>query len=246
MKINTTIRFYEELNDYLSEDIRRQDILIDTKEGNSVGELIYSFGVACAAVDLILVNGHSANFDYILQDNDQISVYPVFERFNITSVSLIENSPLRNLKFICDDHLGRLAKYLRMLGFDTLYNNDYDHNILISLSNSHNRILLSRDKKLLLNKKITRRYLVKQAEPGEQVREVLEYFDLKKNITPMSRCLECNGVVQQVPEESVKHRIEKYIIEINDEFTECKGCGKIFWKGSHYDSMMKRIRKIVD
>jgi len=244
MKINITIRFYEELNDYLKTSIRKQDLFIDVEKNLPVGALIESLGPPCSAVDLILVNGQSANFDYVLQDNDRISVYPVFERLNITSVSLLENSPLRKLRFICDDHLGRLAKFLRMLGFDTLYEDDYDDSIIIRLSKTHHRILLTRDKKLLLNKQITRRYLVNQTEPAKQVREVVEFFDLKNSITPMSRCLECNGVVQSVSREVVKNRVDKNIFEINNEFTECTECRKLFWRGSHYDSMMKWIEKI--
>ena len=246
MKINITIRFYEELNDYLESGGKKQDLFIDTEKGKSVGELIESMGPACSEVDLILVNGQPAGFDYLLQDNDRISVYPVFERFNIESVSVFENSPLRKLKFICDVHLGRLAKYLRMLGLDTLYENDYNNTEMIQLSNTQNRILLTRDKNFLLNKKITRRYIVKQPEPDDQLYDVLDFFDLKNHLMPLSRCLECNGVVTPVARESVKERVDKDIFIKNSAFSECTGCGKIYWKGSHYDSMMQRIRKMVD
>jgi len=246
MKIRITIRFYEELNDFLKTDIQKQDLFAGVEKGLSVGTVIESYEVPCSAVDLILINGQSENFDYILQNNDHVSVYPVFERFNIESISCLENSPLRNLKFICDVHLGRLAKYLRMLGFDTLYKNDYNETEMIQLSNAQNRILLTRDKKILSNKKITRRYLIKQTEIVEQIRELLEFFDLKKNIMPMSRCLECNGVAQPASREAVKHRVDPYIFEINKEFSECTDCGKLYWKGSHYNSMMKWIRDRLD
>ncbi len=246
MKINIIIRFYEELNDFLISGTRKKDLFIDIEKDVSVGTLIELMGPPCSEVDLILVNGQSARFDYILQNNDRVSVYPVFECFNIESVSLLENAPLRKIKFICDVHLGRLAKYLRMLGFDTQYENDYDDNTLIRMSNAHCRTLLSRDKKLLLDKKITRRYLIKQAEPADQIREVVEYFDLKNNIMPMSRCLECNCVVQTVLKEAVESRVDQNIFEINDAFTECRECRKIYWKGSHYDSMMLWIRETVD
>jgi len=246
MKMNITIRFYEELNNYLNADIRKQDIFIETKEGSSVGDIIGLFGVPCSVVDLILVNGQSSNFDYILQEKDHVSIYPVFERFNIESISMIKHSPLRKIKFLCDVHLGRLAKYLRMLGFDTFYKNAYDQNMLFKLLNEDKRILLSQDKKILLCKKIIRRYRIKQTGSGEQLREVISYFDLKNHIVPMSRCLECNGIVKAVPKEAVKHRIDRYTYDTNDEFTECTDCRKVFWKGSHYNSMMKQIRKIMD
>ena len=246
MEINITIRFYEELNDFLEPCIRKQDLSIDTKEGNSVGNLIESMGIPRSSVNLVLVNGHSAGFDRILQENDRVSVYPMFERFNIGSVSVLEHSPLRELTFLCDVHLGRLTKYLRMLGFDTWYNNDYDDNNLIYQSNRHHRILLSRSKKLTKSKKLLRRYLVNQTDPVKQIREIITYFDLKKDIAPMSRCLECNDGVKPIAKEAVKHRVDELIFEINDEYTECKGCGRLYWKGSHYDSMMRWIRKILN
>ncbi|MBC2715546.1 MAG: twitching motility protein PilT [Desulfobacteraceae bacterium] len=246
MKINVIIRFYEELNDYLKPGGQKQDIYIDIEKGICVGNLIESLGPPCSSVDLVLVNGQPVDFDSLLQNNDRVSVYPVFEMFDIKSVSILENSPLRQLKFICDDHLGRLAKYLRIFGFDTLYENDYDDNIMIQFSNTHNRILLTRDKKLLLDKKITRRYLVKQTDPVQQVREVLEFFDLKNYIMPMSRCLKCNGLVHPVLKETVKHRVDNNIFQISNAFSECTGCGKLYWKGSHYDSMMKWIQEMMD
>ena len=243
MKI--TIRFYEELNNYLKTNIRKQDLFIEVEKGLPVGKLIESLGPPCSAVDLILVNGNSVGFDYILRDNDRVSVYPVFERFDIASVTRLDQAPLRNLKFICDVHLGRLAKYLRMLGFDTLYKNNYDDNILIRLSNLHNRVLLSRDKELIENKQLLRRYLIRQSEPDEQVIEVVSYFDITNQISSLLRCLECNGIVKAVSKESVKHLIDSYIYKTNNEFTNCTDCKKIFWKGSHYDAMIRQVQELM-
>lgn len=118
-------RFYEELNDYLPEELRKVwfECLIENE--TSVSEKIQSLGIPLDNIDLILVNQQSRGFGYILQDGDRISVYPVFELFDLSEVSRLREKPLRNPTFICDVHLGRLCKYLRMLGWDTLYSNHY-------------------------------------------------------------------------------------------------------------------------
>lgn len=246
MNINSIIRFYEELNQYIHKSDQKTDISVNIEKGTTVGALIESLGPPGSAVDLILVNGKPKGFDYILRDNDRVSVYPVFERLNIESVSVIPHSPLRQLMFVCDVHLGRLAKYLRMLGFDTLYSNLYKDEQLIRISNAQNRILLSRDRQLIQDKHVTRRYLISHADPEEQIREIISYFDLKNNIAPMTRCLKCNGLVRPVAKEAVRPQVDKPVFERNEEFCECMECGKLYWKGSHYDAMMQWIRKVLD
>lgn len=246
MKINIVIRFYAELNDWLKSDIHQQDIFIETENETPVGSLIENFGLPCSFVDLILVNGRSVGFDYLVNNNDRISVYPVFERMNIVSISMLKQSPLRRLSFICDVHLGRLAKYLRILGFDTVYNNDYDKNRLIRVSNSENRILLSRSESLINNKQLTRRCLVVSADPEEQVRKIISDFDLKNDMAPMTRCLKCNARIQTVEKEATLDPAVRNVHELNSEFSKCPGCGKIYWRGSHYESMRTWIHHILD
>jgi len=119
MNILVSIRFYEELNDFLPLKRRKQEFSLSVKGSPSVKHLIESLGVPHTAVDLILVNGRSVPFTYTLQDGDLISVYPAFEAFDISTVSKLREKPLRTLKFILDIHLGKLSKYLRLLGFDS-------------------------------------------------------------------------------------------------------------------------------
>ena len=245
MTLRITIRFYAELNDFLAAGLQKQDVPVDLAESLRVSGLITSLGVPVDSVDLILVNGHPAPLDFPLSDSDRVSVYPVFERLNIESVSRVTNSPLRHPSFICDVHLGRLAKYLRMLGFDTLYKNDYDDNELVRLSNSEQRILLSRDKALIADRRLTRRYELISRDTFRQVREVLDSLDLKTAVSPMSRCLTCNGLVEPVSRSNVKDRVDETIFRAHREFTRCRECGKIFWKGSHFESMMGRIAEIT-
>ena len=246
MKHHIPIRFYEELNDFLSTDIKKRDICVSVDKGRTVGSLIKSFGVPDSAVDLILVNGRAVNFSYALTENDRVSVYPVFETFDISSITKLRDTPLRDLKFICDVHLGRLAKYLRMLGFDTWYENDYADKKILDLSDKQKRILLTKNKKLLENKKITRGVLVKQAEPRRQLTEIVNYFDLKTSANPLSRCLICNGTIEKIKKEALGHQVKPSILKKYDTFFRCTGCDHIYWKGTHFESMMRWVEMVLN
>ena len=129
-----TFRFYAELNDFLLPDQRKTVINHEIKQPRSVKDLIESIGVPHTEIDLIIVNGESVDFNYLVQGGDHISVYPVFESLDISPLNHCQPKPLRNTRFVLDTHLGRLAAYLRMLGFDTLYKNDYDDSSLANIS----------------------------------------------------------------------------------------------------------------
>ena len=124
------LRFYAELNNFLPESEKQKSFDYSFPGPITVKEVIESMKVPPAEVDLILVNGKPVDFDYHVNESDYISVYPVFEQFDISAVSQLRKIPLRSSKFILDAHLGKLAKYLRMFGFDTLYKNDYSDNAL--------------------------------------------------------------------------------------------------------------------
>lgn len=142
-------RFYEELNDFLLPQRRKIAFEHDYKGRVSVKDLIESLGMPHTEIDLILVNGECVDFTYHVQHKDQISVYPMFESMDVAGLSKIRAEPLRDIKFVVDVHLGKLAKYLRMLGFDALYENNYSDSELALLSSNEHRILLTRDRGLL-------------------------------------------------------------------------------------------------
>jgi uncharacterized protein with PIN domain len=237
-----TIRFYEELNFFLSK--KKQDIRVDYDKTKTVKKIIEDLGVPHTEVDLILVNGSSVDFNYIPEDEDRISVYPVFESFNIRSVSRVRPKPLRKISFILDVHLGKLATALRMLGFDTLYSNSYEDNKIAGISKREKRIILTRDKELLKRKIITHGYYVRSKEFFPQIKEVMNRFQLEEEIRPFTRCLECNSELTVVSKEKVKNRVEEFIYSQYDLFKQCPTCRKIYWKGSHWEDMKKRIKEL--
>jgi len=169
----------------------------------------------------------------------------VFESFDISSVEKIHSRPLRQSRFILDVHLGKLAYHLRMLGFDTLYRNDYRDSDLLMISSTEGRVLLTKDKKLLEEPTVTRGYHVKGKDPREQLLEVLRRFDLFSSTHPFIRCLLCNTLLRPVSKEAVLHRLPEKVRELFNEFRLCPTCDRVYWKGSHYEKMEKFIEEVM-
>lgn len=239
-------RFYAELNDFLPPKKRQVTFAHEVKGRSSVKDVIESLGVPHTEVDLILVNGESVDFGYLVQEGDRIAVYPVFETIDITPILKVRPRPLREPRFVVDGHLGRLAAYLRMLGFDTLYRNDFSDADLARLSAEEGRILLTRDRGLLKRSQVTHGYCLRNTAPRAQVEEVLERFDLAGLVQPFRRCLRCNGLLQPVAKAEVWDRLPPRTREEHDEFHRCQDCGQIYWKGSHYQRMARLIDHLLE
>lgn len=230
-------RFYEELNDFLPPAQRKRALGFCFSGQPGIKDPIESFGVPHTEVDLIVVNGQSVGFDYQLRANDRVAVYPAFESFDISPLVQLREKPLRHIAFILDVNLGKLARRLRLLGFDTLYNNRYRDADIADVAASQQRIVLTRDRRLLFAKRITHGYWVRSVLPDEQVEEVLRRFDLYRQIRPFYRCLLCNGLLQTVAKAEVLDLLEPKTKLYYEEFYRCSHCGKIYWEGSHVENM---------
>ncbi len=235
------IRFYEELNDFLPK-AKRKTSFSHTFSGNmSVKDVIESLGVPHTEIDMILINSESVDFKAKPKNGDFISVYPVFESLDVSSLIKLRSEPLRQTKFILDVHLGKLAKYLRMLGFDTLYQNNFEDDQIIEISVNEKRIILTRDLGILKNSKVTHGYWVRSQKPKVQVNEVVKRFDLTKQIEPLNRCIECNGQIVRVEKEEISALLKPKTRKYFHEFFQCKNCKKVYCEGSHYSMMLDKI-----
>ncbi len=170
MPVSVSFRFYEELNDFLKKPYRRQRFVITFNGTTTVKDAIESLGVPHTEVDMITVNGSPVKFTYRIQDNDDIAVYPVFESFDISEAQLLREHVIREPKFILDVHLGKLVKYLRMAGFDCLYDVSLFDTQIIDISLFHKRIILTRDKGILKNGRVTHGMFVRATTPTLQFR----------------------------------------------------------------------------
>jgi uncharacterized protein len=237
-------RFYEELNDFLAGDRCKRTFEYHFTGTPAVKDAIEALGVPHTEVDLILANGESVRFDYRLQNGDRIAVYPVFEALDISPIVRLREQPLRRSRFVLDVHLGKLARLLRMLGFDVFYRNDYADCDIIAISLDEGRTILTRDRRLLFTKVVTRGYWLRSTEPEKQCREVLERFDLYSQIKPFSRCLLCNGAIEAVDQSRIIDQLEPRTKRHFDVFHRCTQCGKLYWKGSHFDRMTQMLTRL--
>ncbi len=243
--LTATFRFYEELNNFLPEERRKVDFIYSFDRKASIKDCIESMGVPHTEVDLILVNGASVDFSYILSDRDRVSVYPVFELLDITEVTRLRPKPLRDPRFVVDVNLGRLSRYLRLLGFDTLYRNDYLDRDLVEISLEQGRIVLSRDRNLLKHAAITHGCFIHSTEPLRQVEEVIARLDLVNSATPFRRCVRCNGMLQPVGKSVIEDRLPLLTRKYIKEFWLCGDCGQVFWKGAHYQQMVELVDRLL-
>ncbi len=197
-------------------------------------------------VDLILVNNQSVGFDHGLKDGDRVAVYPVFESFDITPVQRLRPKPLRNTRFIVDVNLGKLARRLRMLGFDAVYNNRHTHRDIVDRATKEMRIVLTRDRRLLFHKAITHGFWIRAVDADTQLQEVLRRLDLYNQVKPLQRCLDCNGDIETVDIDQVWSRLEPLTRRYYREFYRCSRCNKIYWSGSHVAHMSGVIRQLLE
>jgi uncharacterized protein with PIN domain len=239
------VRFYAQLNDFLPPWRRRRTTPCSFVVSGSVKDMIESLGVPHTEVDVILANGEPVDFSYRVQNGDKISVYPVFQSLEISPLAHLRPHALCELGFVADANLGRLAAYLRMLGFDTLYRADYRDEELARIAADEGRIVLTRDRGLLKRSVVTRGYCVREADPARQVVEVLQRFDLIASISAFRRCIHCNAVLQPTEKESVSDRLMPQTKRYYDEFYICPQCDRIYWKGSHYRRMLRFIESVI-
>ena len=228
------LRFYEELNDFLALTVRKVEVVHAFCRKTSIKDMIESFGVPHTEVELILVNGVSVSFNYIVQDGDYIRVYPRFESVDVSPLLRLRPERLGLPIFVLDANLGRLARYLRLLGFDCLYRNDYDDGTIAKIANEMHRLVLTRDRKLLQRKIIIYGYFVREVTPKLQVKEVLQRFDLYSLAAPFSRCIHCNGLLENIEKHKIEYHLEPLTKKHYDRFSICSECKQIYWQGSHY------------
>ncbi len=243
--LQATFRFYEELNDFLPIEKRKRDFSVSFRQGTTVTEVLASLGVPHSEVDLILVNGESADFSFPLQGGERISIYPVFESLNIRPARKLGPHSLRRTKFVADVHLGKLVKYLRLFGFDTLYNHDADPKRLVETSVQQDRVLLTRSRSLLKHKVITRGTLVKEADPRMQLKAIFERLDLFADARPFSRCLRCNGSIEPIPKQNIAQPLSPRVKANYQVFTWCSSCRRVYWEGTHFERMSRFVEEML-
>lgn len=237
--------FYAELNYFLPPRKRQVVFTHYFEEKASIKDTIESLGVPHPEVEAIVVNGKAVDFSYIVQDGDRIQVHPISTKSEVLTPVFLRTQLPSIRRFVLDVHLGKLAASLRMLGFDTLYRNDYDDQELAEISASEQRILLTRDKGLLMRSLVTFGYYVRATNPEQQIVEILQRFDLFNQVLPFQRCIRCNGLLKSVDKESIIEQLPPKTQIAIDEFHRCCECNQIYWRGSHYKRMQQFLDEVL-
>jgi uncharacterized protein with PIN domain len=237
-------RFYEELNDFLPEEKRKVRFAHNYIDRASIKDVIESLSIPHTEIDMILANEKSVDFDYLVNDGDDISVYPVFESLDISDVQHLRPKPLRTPKFIADVHLGRLARYLRMMGFDVLYENNFNDDVIIKTSLEEKRAILTKDRGILKRSEVTHGYWVRSSKVKEQVIEIIKRFDLKILMKEFTRCIECNSMLESISKNNIIEKLPPKVSKSRTEFSRCPSCKKLYWKGTHHQRMLSFIKTI--
>jgi len=233
-------RFYGALNDFLPPAQRQLTRHYRFSGNPGIKDPIEAFGVPHIEVELIIVNAEPVGFNYRLQNNDRVAVFPVFNELNVSPLLRIREPISSDPSFVLDVNLGKLVKRLRLLGFDCLYRNDYDDAEIADIAADEQRIVLTRDRRLLFAKRISYGYWVRAVHVQTQVEEVLQHFDLHQAIQPFKRCLVCNGMLLPVAKADVLERLEPKTRLYYEHFYRCADCRRIYWEGSHIEDMRQR------
>jgi uncharacterized protein len=240
--VTATFRFYEELNDFLPAERRRQEFSVACAQAATTKHMIEALGVPHTEVELILVDGESVGFDRLLREGDCVAVYPKFEALDVTPLLRVREQPLRSTRFVADAHLGGLARLLRMAGFDTLYDNRCHDREIADIAGREGRIVLTRDRELLKLRSITHGCYVHALKPAEQLRELIGRLDLARRALPFSLCLVCNAPLRAIDKAAVCERLPPSVQASHERFTTCDICHRVFWEGSHW----RRMRAVLD
>jgi len=238
-------RFYEELNDFLPAERRKRTFAYRCARAATVKHAIEALGVPHTEVELILVNGESVDFGYRIESGDRVAVYPTFESFDVTPVLRVRPEPLRKIRFIADVHLGRLARYLRLLGFDTIFEPTLVDAEIARRASEERRIILTRDRGLLKRRIVTHGCLVRATEPRRQLEEILDRLQLQTRARPFTRCTRCNHPIEAVERDAIAHRLEPDTARYYARFYRCPQCDRIYWEGSHHRKMAQFVERVL-
>ncbi len=239
-----TFRYFGSLPELLKRRYREGPIVYRFREHPGVKDAIETMGIPHTEVDAILVNGHSINFNYQLQHHDSVDVYPVSAQLPEVSIILLSPIPPDPATFILDVHLGKLARRLRLLGFDCTYRTDFTDAEIMQLSLAEGRIILTCDRGILKHRQIRNGYLVRSDQVDQQVREILARYLLFDQIRAWRRCMACNGLLEGVAKAAIEDRLEPKTRLYYEDFHRCLNCDRLYWQGSHFEKLNRWLANL--
>lgn len=238
------VRLYGALNDFLPPERRGAEFVHTFAGTPSVKDLLESLGPPHPEVEVILVDGEAVDFSHRVEDGSRVAAYPVFHAMDVTPVTRVGLPLPSELRFALDVGLGRLAGFLRMLGFDTLWRNNFEDDELASLSGDEERIVLTRDLGLLKRAEVRHGYYPRNTDPAHQLVEVVRRFELTARMQPFTRCLACNASLSVAGKHEVLDRIPEGVAATHSQFQQCPECRRVYWPGTHHQRMQALVDKL--
>ena len=235
------LTFHDDLSFFLKS--KQPQIDRQLTERSSVKDVIEACGVPHTEVDLILINGKPAGFEKVLAQDAVVDVHGLgSDRLTHFPENRLQVREIRS--FVADGHLGKLVRDLRLLGIDVSYDCEAEDRQLVKLASDEHRALLTRDRRLLMHAAVRHGYYLRSQNPLAQTIEVLQRFDLASALTPFTRCIRCNAKLESAEKEKVLGELEPLTKIYYDQFRRCSGCGQVYWSGSHFEKLEKRIQAI--
>lgn len=229
--MTASFRFHGPLADFLPRERRGTRFDYGCARAATLKNAIEALGVPHTEVGRLVLNGEAATLQRIVREGDAIEVFPPKP----------EKSP--DPFFLADAHLGGLARFLRMLGFDTVHDPALHDEAIRRIAHEERRIVLTRDRELLKCRDIARGCYVHATRVDAQLAEVAARYRLAERSRPLTLCLRCNLALERVEKEALAGRIPQKILLGQDEFTHCRGCDRVYWPGSHYQRMLAALRR---
>jgi len=236
------LRFHGDLNIFLGSKVGDPVIERPLAEKTSIKDVIESCGVPHPEVDLILVDDQTVGFDHTLANDAKVEIFPVENQGTDRTETQLQTIGITS--FVADGHLGGLTRNLRLLGFDVAYPKSADDRQLLEVMVRENRALLTRDRRLLMHAIVQHGYYPRSQNANEQTIEVVRRFDLSELIAPFTRCLRCNALLEEATKAEVIDELEPLTKIYYDQFRRCPDCKQIYWPGSHFSKLQKRIEEI--
>jgi uncharacterized protein len=244
--LHVSIRAYAELNDFLPEARRHREFSRRLRFSTSVKDLLEGAGIPHPEIALLLVDGEPKLFEFLIERSCRVAAYPAFRSLFLGDLPKLQRGYVELPRFVLDVHLGRLSRYLRLVGCDAAYENDATDDWLANTASGDDRCLLTRDRALLMRKDVERGYFVRNDDPIRQLVEVARRFNLAERMRPFSRCLTCNGVLAEVTKHVIEAQLEPETRRNFQQFWQCDECCNVYWKGSHYDRLLNLVELISE
>ena len=236
------LNVHGDLDFFLGARTRGGKVKRHLSEKTSVKDVIESCGIPHPEVDLILVNGKAVDFAYPVTIDTEIDLYPPGTQFQHSREKHLQAHTIR--AFVADGHLGKLVRDLRLFGIDVSYDPASEDRQLVEIASRSKRALLTRDRRLLMHAAVQHGYYLRSQNPLEQTIEVLRRFDLGPVLSPFSRCLRCNALLEPAEKEKITSQLEPLTQIYYDDFQRCTGCAQVYWSGSHFNKLQKRLEQI--